>query len=68
MAQYTQEQYTALCAAISQGALQVKYGDKWIIYRSLAEMLQIKALMENDLYTGPKGNGRKVISYTKGLK
>ena len=49
MAQFTLEQYQALIASISEGALRVKYSDKEVEFRSLKEMLELKNLMEKDL-------------------
>jgi hypothetical protein len=46
---FTIEQYNKLCDSISQGVLIVKYADKQVQYRSLAEMLQLKQLMEQAL-------------------
>lgn len=66
---YTMEQYTALCAAIAEGALRVKYQDKEVEYRSLKDMMQIKQMMEADLDLFPDQNGpRRVIAvHSKGL-
>lgn len=67
MATYTQDQYNALIAAIAQGVTSVKYGDKQVDYRSLSEMLRVKALMEIDL--GFKRPPRKkLIQHTKGFQ
>jgi hypothetical protein len=52
MAVFTQSQYDKLKAAIALGALEVKYSDKTVKYRSLTEMLQICKLMEQDLQIG----------------
>lgn len=65
--QFTLEQYNALCAAIAQGVTAVRYGDKSINYRSLPEMLRVKALMEAALNVGDKKIRKKVVMYTKGL-
>lgn len=46
---WTQTQYNALCEAIALGATRVNYGDKSVEYRSLAEMKQLKADMEQEL-------------------
>lgn len=67
---YTLEMYNALCAAIAQGARRVKYSDKEVEYMSLAEMLSIKDLMEQELglgqyATNAQGN-RRVAVYFKG--
>lgn len=65
-AQYTQQQYNTLCAAIAQGITQVKYGDKEVTYRSLNEMLKLKNLMEAELGI-KKNTTRKFISFKKGF-
>ncbi len=68
---FTLEQYEALCAAIAQGALIVQYSDKRVEYRSLAEMLQIKNLMEQQLGLGQYAQTfqgtRRVAVYDKGV-
>ena len=46
---YTIEQYQALQAAIAGGELSVRYADRSVTYRSVAEMLQILRLMQADL-------------------
>jgi hypothetical protein len=63
---YTIEQYTALKAAIAQGALRVKYGDKEVEYRSLSEMERIKLSMESELFPGNKSSNRRYASFSKG--
>lgn len=62
----TQAAYDALCSAISQGAARVKYDGKEIDFRSLNDMLRIKALMEVALGTKKKTD-RKYISFKKGF-
>lgn len=65
---YTIQQLETLKSAIAQGTLKVKYGDKEVEYRSLNEMLQIKALMEKELYPATNSNkGRKFSSFSKGV-
>lgn len=64
---YTLDQYNSLVAAIAQGALRVRYGDKEVEYRSLTEMKSIKADMEKQL-TPPKGKGNRTYGgYSKGI-
>lgn len=71
MSSFTQEQYTALCAAIAEGARRVKYQDKEVEYHSLTEMLKLKSVMETDLGISGAGNGlgtrRAVGVYGSGL-
>ncbi len=66
--QFTESQYTALCAAIAQGVLRVKYGDKEVDYRTLDDMLRTKALMEDALGKNKTKKRRKYISFNKGLQ
>ena len=64
---YTIEQYQALQAAIAGGELQVRYADRAVTYRSVAEMLQILRLMESELGLNADTNGgRRLTSFTKG--
>lgn len=64
---YTLEQYQALKAAIAGGELQVRYADRSVTYRSVAEMLQILRLMENELgMNADTTGGRRLTSFTKG--
>lgn len=68
MASYTQEQLTALEAAVAQGTLRVRYGDKEVEYRSLAEMLRVIDMMRKELGIVKNDSGRKYASFSKGLK
>lgn len=64
---YTHEQYQALKAAIAGGELQVRYADRAVTYRSVAEMLQILRLMESELgLNADTTGGRRLTSFTKG--
>lgn len=65
---YTLEQYTALSDAIAQGVNKVKYSDKEVEYRSLDEMLRIKALMFAQLFpnSNKNNNARRYPSFTRG--
>jgi len=65
---YTIEQYNSLSAAIAQGALRVKYGDKEVEYRSLKEMLAILKLMKDQLFPDQCNSGRAYASFTKGIR
>ena len=56
---FTKENLDALCAAIAEGALRVKYSDKEIEYRSLKDMLKIKSLIENSLGKSQCAKGRR---------
>lgn len=65
---YTQTQLDTLNAAIAQGALKVKYGDKEVEYRSLTDMIRTKSLMEAELGLTKPGSGRTFAEFNKGLK
>lgn len=64
---FTQDQLDILNRAIAEGALEVKYGDKWIRYRSLEEMLTIKAAIEKDLGLQQIKGGKTFSTFDKGL-
>lgn len=65
---YTQNQLNALEAAIAEGALTVKYQDKSVEYRSLADMLKIRDIMKTDLgLNANNGGGIVYPSFSKGL-
>jgi len=65
--QYTLSQYQILSDAISSGALEVTYGDKKVVYRSLDEMIRIQLMMRNCLFPEQNtNNGRKYASFSKG--
>lgn len=63
---WTQDNLTALDAAIAQGVTQVMYGNKLVIYRSLNEMLTLRNVMKQELglNTAPT---RLFASHSKGL-
>jgi hypothetical protein len=62
---WTQADLNALTAAIAQGAKKVKYSDKEVEYRSLAEMLQLRDLMQREL--GLSKPVRLFAKHSKGL-
>jgi len=62
----TQEAYDLLCAAINEGASEIRYQDKWIKYMSLDEMLRIKAQLEIDLGLKKRKCKRLLASYNNG--
>ena len=45
---WTDADKTALDAAIAQGVLRVDYADRSVTYRSLDEMLKLRALMSGE--------------------
>lgn len=72
---FTVEALQSLESAILQGIQTVKYTDKEVTYRSLDEMVRIRALLRNKLgmneANGEKGffgGARKVARHTKGLE
>jgi hypothetical protein len=67
MASYTQEQLSALEAAVAQGVLTVEYGDKKVTYRSLNEMLRLIDMMRKDIGVSSKNGGKKFAQFDKGL-
>ena len=65
---FTLDQLVALDAAIAQGAKEVMYGDKKVIYNNLADMLAVRNLMRNELgVNGNEPRGRKYGSFDKGI-
>lgn len=65
---WSQSDYNTLCSAIAQGVVIVEYGDKKVNYRTLPEMLRIKALMESALGIGKAKYRKKVACFSKGIK
>lgn len=64
---YTLEQYTALQDAIAGGELSVRYADRSVTYRSVAEMLQILRLMRDELGINAHcSGGRTYAAFSKG--
>lgn len=71
---FTLEKLQALEDAIADGALRVKYSDKEVQYRSLDEMMKIRATMRKELCldnsSGKKGlfGGKRInLEHSKGL-
>lgn len=65
--EFTLAQYQTLCAAIAQGIFEVDYGNKRVIYRSLKEMITLKALMAEELGITKKNGGQYYGEHSKGL-
>lgn len=55
---YTQQQIDDLRAAIAEGTTTVSSSGRTIVYRSLAEMLQVLRMMESEL-ASPQGTGNR---------
>lgn len=64
---YTIDQYNTLTAALAQGAVKVKYADKEVEYRSLAEMRDIKREMEIELGLAQGGIKTSWAKFSTGL-
>lgn len=64
---FTQTQIDILKAAIAEGALTVKYADKEVTYRSLAEMRQILDMMEAEVNPSTRPSKRRYAEFDKGL-
>ena len=64
---FTIEQLNILTEAIASGSLTVKYADKEVTYRSLKDMLQIKTMMETELFPNSNPVRRKLVEYSNGL-
>lgn len=46
---FTTTQYAAICDAIGSGQLMVQYDGKKVEYRSIAELMQAKAVIQAEL-------------------
>ncbi len=64
---FTIDQYNALAAAIASGALRVKYADKEVEYRSLAEMVTLLNTMAIQLGLNKPNTGTTIACYDSGL-
>ena len=64
---WTQTDLATLEKAIADGVMEVKYEDKTVKYRSLAEMLKIRDLIRGDLGLNSGNNRRAYPSHSKGL-
>lgn len=63
---FTLDQYQTLCGMIAKGVTSVKLGNgEELSFRSLDEMLRIKALMERSLGAAPH-SGQHYPTYQKG--
>lgn len=56
---YTLADYHALEKAIGEGAKTVKYNDKWVEYRSVAEMMTALQFIAKSLGLNKKSCGKK---------
>jgi hypothetical protein len=66
---WTQAQLDALNKAIAVGSDKVKYADREVTYRSLSDMLKLRAAMMDELnLPGTTRNPYKKLSYSKGIQ
>jgi hypothetical protein len=66
---WTQAQLDALNKAIAAGSDKVKYADREVTYRSLSDMLKLRAAMMDELnLPGTTRNAFKKFSYSKGIQ
>jgi hypothetical protein len=66
MAGFSQAQLDSLETAIAQGTKMVRYGDKHIEYRDMAEMLRLRDMMKREL--GQTAKDQKIFpTFSKGF-
>lgn len=65
---FTQQQITALEAAIASGTLSVRYGDRQVTYQSLSEMRRLLRQMRGEIATaaGQRARRRSIRLYQSG--
>lgn len=65
---YTQSQLDALDAAIASGAMEVRYENQTVKYRSIKEMTQLRNMINQELNpTTKSGMGFVNATHSKGL-
>lgn len=64
---FTQDQLDALDAAIAGGTKRVKYADKEVEYPSLADMLRLRKIMQEELGLAKNVITEQYASYNKGV-
>lgn len=64
---YSQEDLDNIKAAIASGERRVRLADKEVEYRSVAEMLAVKSLIENELTGNKLGRRRAYADFSKGV-
>lgn len=65
---FTQSDLDKLDRAIADGALTVKYTDKEVTYRSMAELLKARDFIARKLGQGSTAAGNRILTkYNKGL-
>jgi len=64
---WTQDDLTAINASIANGSARVRYADREVQYRSLAELIQIRDAIRRELGVGSASGGRRVYAHDKGV-
>jgi hypothetical protein len=64
---FTLQQLEKLEEAIAQGALEVQYADKRVRYESMAAMLRLRTLMQEELGIIEPSRRRVYATFNKGL-
>lgn len=65
---WTQADLDALNKSIASGTTSVRYADRTVQYRSLEEMMKIRALMRDELGLPGAMNGEiRKLNYSKGI-
>jgi hypothetical protein len=62
---FTQQQYEDLVAAIAEGVTTVASNGRQVQYRSLSEMMKLKAVMEEELGVSGAGRRRHYASFRR---
>jgi phosphotransferase system HPr-like phosphotransfer protein len=62
---FTQQQYEDLVAAIAEGVTTVASNGRQVSYRSLSEMMKLKAVMEEELGVSGAGRQRRYASFRR---
>ena len=62
---FTQQQYNDLVAAIAEGVTTVMSNGRRLEYRSLAEMMKLKSVMEEELGAAGAGRRRHYASFRR---
>lgn len=69
MAEFTQTDLDALNRAIKTGVTEVVYRDRTVKYRSLREMLSLRALIKAELNPAASGGDRVIrTTFDKGMQ
>ena len=62
---FTQDQLTALEAAIASGTMIVHYGDKYIRYQTTADMIKARDIMRDQLSAGNPTSRTSLTGFCK---